>query len=376
MGIDIAKWTDDILKRQSLKDIDGLCFLLHELGEHRYSLSIIGTSDFNSCDSSWRYNEITDFGTKENPLLFYSDKWWNPLLWDIETILVEYAEEYGADKLKTRRGVSLGFDDGDLRCLYENGIRFNRMQKIHDEKLDYIRRKTQYGEPQELSIGEKRKILRREFKAFNQENDFRFITPNVLLREKNGILQYLCFKIKAGYLSGEIVAQPLYLPADSLNLTISLKMQYLSKKNRRNWGYCYKTEKEFTEDVQEIVQIISTGGIRWWKKTESPENLIKSTLDFPAFETQGYNPISRMLTVAVSYLRIGNTEKGLEFLEKCIEICKNSSVSNPCTQAKIKRYQDGIEFINKYPEEVPKQLEAVIRQTRNNLLPPKEGKTI
>ncbi len=374
MGIDVAKWTDNILKSQSLKNIVGLCFILRELGGHHYSLEIIGTSDFNSTDSSWRYNEITDFGTKENPLLFYSDKWWNPILWDFEAILVEYAEGYGADKLKTRRGVALGFDDGDLRCLYENGIRFDRMQKIHDKKLDYIRRKTQHGEPQELSIGEKRKIFRREFKTFNQENDFRFITPNVLLREKNGILQYIYFKIKAGILSGEIAAQPLYLPDDSLNLTISLEIQYLSKKSRRNWGYWYRTEEEFTEDVREIVQIISTGGMKWWGKTESPEKLIKSTLDFPAFETQGYYPLARMLTVAVSYLRIGNTEKGLEYLEKCLEICKESSVSNPYTQARIKRYQDGIEFIHKYPEEVPKQLDAVIQQTRNNLIPSKKKK--
>ena len=34
----------------------------------------------------------------------------------------------------------------------------------------------------ELSINEKRKIIRNEFKQFNQENGFRFVKPNTLLR--------------------------------------------------------------------------------------------------------------------------------------------------------------------------------------------------
>ena len=52
----------------------------------------------------------------------------------------------------------------------------------------------------ELTINEKRKIIRREFKQFNQENGFRFVRPNTLLREQKDILQYLQFKIKAGYM--------------------------------------------------------------------------------------------------------------------------------------------------------------------------------
>ena len=62
----------------------------------------------------------------------------------------------------------------------------------------------------ELTINEKRKIIRREFKQFNQENGFRFVRPNTLLRERNDILQYLQFKIKAGYMSCEIACFPFH----------------------------------------------------------------------------------------------------------------------------------------------------------------------
>ena len=70
----------------------------------------------------------------------------------------------------------------------------------------------------ELTINEKRKIIRREFKQFNRENGFRFVKPNTLLRERNDILQYLQFKIKAGYISCEIASQPLYIPASVFSL--------------------------------------------------------------------------------------------------------------------------------------------------------------
>ena len=62
----------------------------------------------------------------------------------------------------------------------------------------------------ELTINEKRKIIRREFKQFNQENGFRFVRPNTLLRERNDILQYLQFKMKAGYMSCEIACFPFH----------------------------------------------------------------------------------------------------------------------------------------------------------------------
>ena len=52
----------------------------------------------------------------------------------------------------------------------------------------------------ELTINEKRKIIRREFKQFNQENGFRFVRPNTLLPEQTQIQHYLQYQIKAGYM--------------------------------------------------------------------------------------------------------------------------------------------------------------------------------
>ena len=111
----------------------------------------------------------------------------------------------------------------------------------------------------ELTINEKRKIIRREFKQFNQENGFRFARPNTLLRERNDILQ---FKIKAGCISCEIVSQPLYIPASVFSLNISTGIQFLGKKTRSSWGASDRTEEEFTLDVQDMLQLIAAGGMQ------------------------------------------------------------------------------------------------------------------
>lgn len=70
----------------------------------------------------------------------------------------------------------------------------------------------------------------------NKDNGFGFVRPNTLLRERNDILQYLQFKIKAGYTSCESVSQPPYIPASVFSLNISTGIQFLGK-NTRSYGH-------------------------------------------------------------------------------------------------------------------------------------------
>ena len=168
----------------------------------------------------------------------------------------------------------------------------------------------------ELTINEKRKIIRREFKQFNQENGFRFVRSNTLLRERNDILQYLQFKIKAGYMSCEIVSQPLYIPASVFSLNISTGIQFLGKKTRTNWGASDRTAEEFALDVQDMLQLIATGGMQWFEDMGVPENLIKNTLDQNYKLTQGYAPVLKLRTAAMSHLHLGHIAEGIFYMKK------------------------------------------------------------
>lgn len=217
----------------------------------------------------------------------------------------------------------------------------------------------------ELTINEKQKIIRREFKQFNQENGFRFVRPNTLLRAQNDILQYLQFKIKAGYMSCEIASQPLYIPASVFSLNISTGIQFLGRKKRSNWGASDRTEKEFALDVQDMLQLIATGGMQWFEDMGVPENLIKNTLNMNKL-TQGYAPVLRLRTVAMSHLYLGHIDEGILYMEKTI--AEYSKYPNSRMGAVIvPDCQAWIDVAKNHPEEISEKFKSIITETRNNL---------
>ena len=218
----------------------------------------------------------------------------------------------------------------------------------------------------ELTINEKRKIIRREFKQFNQENGFRFVRPNTLLRERNDILQYLQFKIKAGYISCEIASQPLYIPASAFNLNISIEIQFLGRKTRPHWGASDRTEDEFALDVQDMLQLIAAGGMQWFEDMGVPENLIKNTLDQNYKLTQGYAPVLKLRTVAMSHLYLGHIDEGILYMEKLISEYSKYPGSRIGADI-IPDCQVWIDIAKSHPEEIPDKFKSIIAETRNNL---------
>ena len=218
----------------------------------------------------------------------------------------------------------------------------------------------------ELTLNEKRKIIRREFKQFNQENGFRFVRPNTLLRERNDILQYLQFKIKAGYMSCEIASQPLYIRASVFSLNISTGIQFLGKKTRLKWGASDRTEDEFALDVQDMLRLIAAGGMQWFEDMGVPENLIKNTLDQNYKLTQGYAPVLKLRTGAMSHLYLGHIDEGILYMEKLIS--EYSKYPNSRMGAVIvPDCQAWIDMAKNHPEEIPDKFKSIIAETRNNL---------
>ena len=219
----------------------------------------------------------------------------------------------------------------------------------------------------ELSINEKRKILRREFKQVDQENGFRFIRPNTLLRERNNILQYLQFKIKAGSMGCDIVSQPLYIPSERFSLSISTGIQHLGKRTRMSWGSFDRTEEEFSLDVQDMLQLIASGGLRWFDAMGVPENLIRNTLDKNFSKlVQGYAPALRLSTVAMSHLYLGHVNEGILYMEKLMSEYGRYPNSELCSR-RIAECQRWIALAKEHPDDLPAIFESIIAQTRSAL---------
>ena len=119
-------------------------------------------------------------------------------------------------------------------------------------------------------------------------------------------------------------------------------------------------------DVQDMLQIIAAGGIQWFEDMGVPENLIKNTLDQNYKLTQGYAPVLKLRTAAMSHLHLGHIAEGIFYMEKTI--AEYSKYPNSRMSAVIvPDCQAWIDMAKNHPEEIPDKFKSIIAETRNNL---------
>lgn len=221
-----------------------------------------------------------------------------------------------------------------------------------------------------LSSNERQKILRRKLKDFNKQNGFRFVTSRIVLREQNNIVQYISFIIKQGFMTADVVTQPLYIEAESYILNVCFRINHLRKGKKRHWAEFHQSEEEFCLDVDEIIDILQNEGLRWFEYSQTPEALIQMSLDKNLEITQGYNIHARLYTVAMSYLYIGDTEKGIMYLEKyideLIEYRKtiNNGTLTESDKMRIDNLLQWLDLAKNTPERLPEIFKGIIARTR------------
>jgi len=115
----ISDWIDNTLINNSMDNIVAIAFNLYDDGNNTWSLEMVGTSEFDIDDSDWACNEVSDFGTRDNPFVWNAESSWEDILQSVSTILKKYLEEgKNADRLKMLEGIGVGFVDGDIEILY------------------------------------------------------------------------------------------------------------------------------------------------------------------------------------------------------------------------------------------------------------------
>lgn len=115
----IRDWLDHVFENQSFDNIKGIAFNIYEDGDDAWSFEVVGTATFDESDSDWACDEITDFGTRENPFAWTAVSGWESILQEVFSILQEYLDngKY-SELLKSFNGVGVGFVDGDMEILY------------------------------------------------------------------------------------------------------------------------------------------------------------------------------------------------------------------------------------------------------------------
>lgn len=115
----VENWLDSILEQPIPAEVAALNFNLYEEGGNNWSIELVGTESFDLEDEDWGCDEIFDFGTRENPLVWEEEKMWNEILDEMIQIMKRYLQEGKyAGVLKKYRGVGIGFVDGNIEILF------------------------------------------------------------------------------------------------------------------------------------------------------------------------------------------------------------------------------------------------------------------
>lgn len=116
---ELEKWLNTILSGAIPDDVAAFNFNLSEESGCTWSMELVGTERFDAEDEDWACDEITDFGSRDNPLRWHKKAAWNQVLNDAVSAVKEYLDKGKyASVFKSRKGVGIGFVDGDLEIVW------------------------------------------------------------------------------------------------------------------------------------------------------------------------------------------------------------------------------------------------------------------
>lgn len=122
MYLKIEKWLNSILEQEIPDNVIAFNFNLYENADFNWSIELVGTECFDLDDEDWTCNEVTDFGTRDNPLSWHREATWDQILEEVVSAIEEYLNTgMFASILKKYDGIGAGFVDGDIEILYTRG---------------------------------------------------------------------------------------------------------------------------------------------------------------------------------------------------------------------------------------------------------------
>ena len=214
----------------------------------------------------------------------------------------------------------------------------------------------------DIPRNEKIKIIRNTFKQFNEENGFYFKTSRVIIRDYYDMIHYLIINPHIERTVCDLVAQPLYIPENTLNLSISVRLQFVGENKRFPWGHCDGSMIEYEKNIEEILQIFSTNGLKWLSNFDSPQKIIETVDDWSMEKYKNvWHPNWRNEARAVSYLYLGDIEKGVRYLQDAL---LETSDVHERYRAKL---QNWLNLAQNESERLPEIFDEIILTTRKNL---------
>jgi hypothetical protein len=131
---DFSEWLDKVLEENNFDSVFAFNFNLYE-GIDEYHVQLIGSDKFDEDDADWACSEI--FTTGENIFKIDSkhtgEEWYDALDFCIKIVTGYLRNGKNKDRILEKRGVGVGFVDGDLYVIYSDGI---IKENIEIEKME------------------------------------------------------------------------------------------------------------------------------------------------------------------------------------------------------------------------------------------------
>lgn len=123
---------------------------------------------------------------------------------------------------------------------------------------------------------EDRKLFKkriREFsKAFAKKYGFKHYKPTFLIRNRNNIIQTVCFDFPPGGMQAHIAMQPLYFPERFIHFSFGQRLNRFKTNESGLWG---REEGRIDEDIDRISTLLEENVIPLFDEVYSPQTLIK-----------------------------------------------------------------------------------------------------
>ena len=211
-----------------------------------------------------------------------------------------------------------------------------------------------------------KKTIKESLQPFAKEHNFTFTKPLLLTRHYGSVVHIINFDLPMQGFNCNIAIQPLYVPADTINLSFGNRLNHFKAHLSGVWGYG-DTKEEILQDLDEVIKLLETNALPWFQEVGNVQGIISFIKEGKVDNTNmiiGFPPYLKSIYLGFSYLYIEKYELAENALSDVYSIFKDD---NRTWVVELKELIDSMRsLVKNNPHEVSERLGQFIKQTKDN----------
>jgi len=208
---------------------------------------------------------------------------------------------------------------------------------------------------------EDRKLFKKRIQEFSKEyserNGFILFQRTFLIRNRNDLLQMICFDFPPSGMQSHIAIQPLYIPGSDLYFTFGNKLNKFSTNEVGLWG---KDKTTIEDDIFRISELLNSNVIPWFNEISTPQSLV-DFIEHGDTHIIRCDPYFIAVYLSFSYLYLKKYDDAKIHLQKAIDLSLNRRGESNFTDLLISQ----VKLIdNKLYNAIENEVKSIIQQTK------------